>query len=114
MPAKPSVNDPAVAWARYEPHGDRPWNRKAAAHLLRRAGFGPNRAEIEQAVADGPQQTIDRLLDPKGDVADFEATYADYETASAGSVPSPTTISASPSSRRNSTRPTNSPITPST
>jgi uncharacterized protein (DUF1800 family) len=83
-----ALSDPAWAWARYEPDAGRPWDARLAAHLLRRAGFGPNRAEIDQAENDGPQKTIDRLLEPNGDLAAFEEMYAEYEMASEGSVPS--------------------------
>ncbi len=40
----------------------RPWNRSAAAHLLRRAGFSPSETELRAALADGPTATIERLL----------------------------------------------------
>ena len=36
-----------------------------AAHLLRRAGFGPTRAEIERAVAQGYEATVEELLHPE-------------------------------------------------
>jgi uncharacterized protein (DUF1800 family) len=85
---EPAPSDPAWAWARYEPDAGRPWNARLAAHLLRRAGFGPNQSEIDQATSDGPQKTVDRLLKPNGDLAAFEQMYADYEKASEGSVDS--------------------------
>jgi uncharacterized protein (DUF1800 family) len=55
--------DPAWAWQAYHPVTDSPWNRRRAAHLLRRAGFGYRWSEIEKAVLDGPQNSIDRLFD---------------------------------------------------
>ncbi len=36
-----------------------------AAHLLRRAGFGPTRQEIERAVAQGYEATVEELLHPE-------------------------------------------------
>lgn len=81
-----ATSDPTWAWARYEPDGGRPWDARLAAHLLRRAGFGPNLAEIDQAKSDGPQKTMDRLLQPNGDLAAFEEMYADYEQASESKV----------------------------
>ncbi len=81
-------SDPAWAWAPYQPDAERPWDSRLAAHLLRRAGFGPNQPEIDQAISDGPQKTIDRLIRPNGDPAAFEQMYADYEKASEGSVDS--------------------------
>lgn len=35
------------------------------AHLLRRAGFGPTRAEIDRAVAQGYEATVEELLHPE-------------------------------------------------
>lgn len=40
-----------------------PWNFEQAAHLLRRAMFGPSYAQIKQAVSDGLVNTISKLLD---------------------------------------------------
>ena len=36
------------------------------AHLMRRAGFGATRDEIESAIADGYERTVDALLDTSG------------------------------------------------
>ena len=36
------------------------------AHLMRRAGFGATRAELDQYVADGHEQTVEKLLAPEG------------------------------------------------
>ncbi|MHB8901484.1 MAG: DUF1800 domain-containing protein [Thermoguttaceae bacterium] len=81
-----AANDPAWAWSLYQPGPEQPWEARLAAHLLRRAGFGPTGPEIDQAVADGPQKTVDRLLQPAGDHAAFEQMYADFETASESDV----------------------------
>src|SRR5688572_22885032 len=54
--------DPAWAWAAYEPSADTPWTRKLAAHLYRRAGFGPRWEELSEAERKGPAATIDKLL----------------------------------------------------
>ena len=35
------------------------------AHLLRRAGFGATRAEIDRAVAQGYEATVEELLHPE-------------------------------------------------
>ena len=70
--------DPAWAWARYAPDGDRPWSRRLAAHLYRRAGFAANHAELNEAAQAGPAATLDRLCDPKPSpaAADFDQTVA--------------------------------------
>lgn len=73
------------AWARYVPDRDRPWNLLQAGHLYRRAGFGGSWEQLQQAVKDGPQETIDKLLRPEGDVEGFNRTYDDFEKALAGS-----------------------------
>jgi uncharacterized protein (DUF1800 family) len=41
-----------------------PWNAENAAHLLRRAGFGPTPAEVQKAVKLGLDATVDKLLKP--------------------------------------------------
>ncbi|MBK6824192.1 MAG: hypothetical protein IPG87_14895 [Saprospiraceae bacterium] len=37
------------------------WNYATAAHLLRRAMFGPTHEQIKGAVSDGLQKTLDKL-----------------------------------------------------
>jgi uncharacterized protein (DUF1800 family) len=54
--------DPAAEWAAWTPAGDRPWDARWAAHLYRRAAFGATRDELKQAVADGMDVTVDKLL----------------------------------------------------
>jgi len=65
------VIDPQTAWQRYRPSAEQPWDLKKVGHLLRRAGFGASLAEMETAVREGPDRTIDALLqdrpDPDGD-----------------------------------------------
>ncbi len=43
---------------------DSDWNRATATHLLRRAGFAPDEASIQHALAAGLDATVDGLLDP--------------------------------------------------
>lgn len=57
------------------------WNAENAAHLLRRAGFGPTAEEVAQAVELGLAKTIDRLFD-------FEKTKPSYP----GSATKPATV----------------------
>ena len=78
--------DPQWAWEPYVPKGSMPWTSAAAAHLLRRAAFSATHLQLEEAVKAGPEKTIDRLLQPQGDVAAFQELYDDYEKASAGSI----------------------------
>ncbi|TVS20838.1 MAG: DUF1800 family protein [Planctomycetaceae bacterium] len=74
---------PQAAWAPYEPGTDGPWDLPRAAHLLRRAGFAADWSTLQQAIDDGPDKTIERLLRPPGDLSEFEATFDGYESAAA-------------------------------
>lgn len=82
VPSQLDSIDPAWAWAAYVPDAQRPWDRRLAGHLLRRAGFGPDWPSLERARADGPQRTIDRLLRPEGDLTAFNRTYDQLEADS--------------------------------
>jgi uncharacterized protein (DUF1800 family) len=62
------------------------WNRDAAAHLLRRAGFGGTPSEIDALYAIGPDAAVSRLVDV--DSIDLTA----YETALAAKNYNTTTI----------------------
>jgi uncharacterized protein (DUF1800 family) len=69
------------AWSAYEPAGQRPWSRRLAAHLYRRAAFSATWAELAQSVEDGPAKTLDRLFTPgvpggDGDGGEFAQTIA--------------------------------------
>lgn len=46
----------------FRPSRQRPFDQAAAAHLLRRAGFGAPAAEVERAVREGLAATLERLL----------------------------------------------------
>ena len=50
-------------FAPYTSGQDGPWDAKTAAHLLRRAGFGVSRTEIDQAVENGLEATVEVLFD---------------------------------------------------
>jgi uncharacterized protein (DUF1800 family) len=80
------LRDPGWAWAAYEPDARRPWNLALAAHLYRRAAFGADWTQLQQALADGPQRTVDRLLEPQADVEAFNRTYDGHESVAAGSL----------------------------
>jgi uncharacterized protein (DUF1800 family) len=75
------LNDPNWAWAAYEPDTERPWTLAQAGHLYRRAAFGANWEQLQHALSDGPQRTLDKLLRPQEDVETFNATYDEYETS---------------------------------
>lgn len=47
----------------FKPNSDEPWTWEKAAHLLSRAGFGGTAEEIQRAVEEGMEKTVDRLMD---------------------------------------------------
>ena len=75
------LGDPDWAWAAFEPDDERPWNLARAGHLFRRASFGANWEQLQQALSDGPQRTVDKLLKIQGDIEAFNATYDEYEAS---------------------------------
>ena len=83
---KPDPNDPAWAWAPYQPDAARPWDLRLAAHLYRRAAFGGTWPELQRALSEGPQATIDKLVHPTPEAAAFNRLYDDYENAAAASA----------------------------
>lgn len=52
------------------------WNLQLAGHLLRHATFGFTASQLQQALADGPERTIERLLAPSTN-PELERTMAD-------------------------------------
>ncbi|MCX7010419.1 MAG: DUF1800 family protein [Kiritimatiellaeota bacterium] len=72
--------DPQRAWARYEPDARRPWTLALAGHLYRRAAFGASWPQLQRALSDGPQKTLDGLLRPATDVAAFNRQFDEFET----------------------------------
>jgi uncharacterized protein (DUF1800 family) len=62
------------AWEPYTPTPANPWDLRKVGHLYRRAGFGATQSELEAGLADGPQKTIDRVLNGKPDGDDFVQT----------------------------------------
>lgn len=78
--------DPRWAWAVYGPDADRPWDLARAGHLYRRAAFGASWEQLQRALSDGPQRTVDKLLrPPHAEAVQFDRTYDEYEAAT-GSV----------------------------
>jgi len=79
------LSDSGWAWAAYEPDAVRPWNLAQAGHLYRRAAFGASWDRLQQALSDGPQRSIDKLLRPQADTVAFNRVFDEYE-ASVGSM----------------------------
>ncbi len=63
-----------MALTHLAPETDAPWDARAAAHLLRRAGFGAAPAEIARAVEQGRDGAVKDLFD---DAKEQEAQYQD-------------------------------------
>jgi len=56
----------AALFEAYDPARDGPFDRRRAAHLLRRAGFGGTAGDIDDAVARGPADTLAWVLADPG------------------------------------------------
>jgi hypothetical protein len=69
--------DPAEAWQPWRPTAADPWGRKWAAHLYRRAAFGPNRDELKEAERLGVEGTLDLLLQGKPRAEELRQTLTD-------------------------------------
>lgn len=50
------------AWAAYAPHRGEPWDLRRVVHLHRRAGFATTWEELRRDLEDGPEASIDRVL----------------------------------------------------
>ena len=67
-------------WAPYVPDDNAPWDLRRVVHLHRRAGFAATWDEIERDLKDGPEASINRLLEGKSrsrGVPDNFAAFAD-------------------------------------
>lgn len=64
MPINWDTIDPAWAWSAYQPSAEQPWDRRRAAHLFRRAGFGANSAELDEAASMEPAAVVEQLVEP--------------------------------------------------
>ncbi len=80
--------DVRTAWEPYKPTAENPWDLRKVGHLYRRAAFGGTWAELQQALADGPEKAVDRLLSGGPASPDFDRT-SDF-MASEKSLPAET------------------------
>jgi uncharacterized protein (DUF1800 family) len=69
--------DPAQAWQPWQPTAADPWGTKWAAHLFRRAAFGASREELHEALHQGPEATLDRLLQGSPQAEELAQTLTD-------------------------------------
>jgi uncharacterized protein (DUF1800 family) len=73
-----------TAWKPYEPSESAPWNLERVVHLHRRAAFAAPWEVLQRDLEEGPEASIQRLLNPPADDA-FEllaTTIGDAATAS--------------------------------
>jgi hypothetical protein len=76
------------AWLPFEPSDREPFDRRAAAHLYRRAGFGATLAELDEAVKDGPHGTVQRLFSAPANRAEYYAEIGRFaQSVLAGNSP---------------------------
>src|SRR5437763_8012282 len=76
--------DPTDAWQPWRPSAADPWGRKWAAHLSRRAAFGPSRADLLEAERLGHERTLDLLLQGRPHAAEVLETLTDVGRIAAG------------------------------
>ena len=69
--------DPALAWQPWQPCSADPWGRKWAAHLYRRAAFGPSPEELVEAETLGLEGTLDLLLRGRPHAEEMRETLDD-------------------------------------
>jgi hypothetical protein len=69
--------DPTEAWQPWRPCATDSWGPKWAAHLYRRAGFGPSREDLVEAERLGPEGTLDLLLRGRPEAEEVLETLAD-------------------------------------
>lgn len=71
--------DPETAWSRWTPDEKKePWDMTRAAHLMRRSGFAATRAELDRAVSDGYDKSVETLFAFEGQ-ARFDESMAETE-----------------------------------
>lgn len=57
------MNGPdTTAWVPYEPTRSAPWNLQRVVHLHRRAGFAAPWNVLQRDLREGPEASVDRLL----------------------------------------------------
>jgi uncharacterized protein (DUF1800 family) len=57
-------------WAPYRPTARDPWDLGKVAHLHRRAGFSGTWPELQRDLRDGPEASVNRLLNPRAPTTD--------------------------------------------
>jgi uncharacterized protein (DUF1800 family) len=68
--SKSLMEDPGRAWEPFRPESSRPWDLEAVAHLHRRAGFAAPWSVLQRDLKDGPDASVERLLQGEPTAAD--------------------------------------------
>jgi uncharacterized protein (DUF1800 family) len=76
MNASPLLNDPARAWAPWDPGPNDRWDLARVGHLHRRAGFAPPWTILQRDLRDGPAASVARLLDGEPTAGDGQSAEA--------------------------------------
>jgi uncharacterized protein (DUF1800 family) len=63
MPQDIGAIDPDWAWSIFKPSTEQPWNRRLAAHLCRRAGFGATSRELNDLVKQSPAEIVHTFVE---------------------------------------------------
>ncbi len=63
MRSQVSVAESGGQWASYVPDSQAPWDLRRVVHLHRRTGFAATWDEIQRDLKDGPEASINRLLE---------------------------------------------------
>ncbi len=86
---QPGTRDRAKPWAPFSPDGEVRWDLRRVVHLHRRAGFAASWEELERDLKEGPDASINRLLEGQvrsGQARDeFESTSTVLADAAVGS-----------------------------
>ena len=64
--------EPDWAWQRFEPSDDHPWDRRSAAHLMRRAGFAASSEQLDRCLKTSPAELVKSLVH-REEPAEFSA-----------------------------------------
>lgn len=75
--AKWEMIDPAVAWSTWSASAEEPWDSSRVALVLRRAGFGGPKKQIDASLNLTPEELVNRLLVP-----DNSNAYQEFEDES--------------------------------
>lgn len=80
--------DPAWAWEPFSPDADRPWDRRWAEHLFRRATFGAGERQVREALNGTPRAVVHQLVHESSEPPELQQTFRDLRSAALASTSS--------------------------